>query len=280
MIQDIAPYKYNVEYRNIRPEDDDFIIIREKEQLFVRKDADEISFPVWRDIKDDITDAQYLFEIEGAGRFFYVIDNRDSLIEDLRKTGFELITQRDIQLCMPKWAAFAGTTACHFIDWYDQNRVCGKCGRPMVHDENERMLMCKYCRIPVYPRINPVVIVGIIDGDRMLLTRYARSPYKRYALVAGFMEVGESVEQAVEREVFEETGLHVKNIRYYNSQPWSLSGSMILGLYCDLDGSDEVSLNDGELSVAEWVNRKDIPCRDDSVSVTSELMNRFRKGEV
>lgn len=286
MIQDIEPYKYKVTYINCRPEDEDFIILRRNDRILLRAIEDTIEYPTYADAKAilgaDIEgcDARYLFEIEGAGRFFFIWKGREEDIkEGLLQQGYEFIRQRGVQYYKPRWAAFAGTTACHFAGWYEDNRFCGRCGGPMTCDDAERMVFCEKCRVPVYPRINPVVIVGVTDGDRILLVKYAGGEYHEYCLVAGFMEAGETVEDAVRREVLEETGVCVKNIRYYKSQPWSLSESMILGVYCDLDGSDEVSLNDGELSVAEWFNREDVPHRDDGVSVTGELMNGFIEGK-
>ena len=82
------------------------------------------------------------------------------------------------------------------------------------------------------------------------------------------------------REVHEETGLRVRNIRYYKSQPWSLSSSLIAGMFCDLDGPEETTLADGELSVAEWVHRDDVPVYEDSVSITTEMIWQFKKGNV
>lgn len=94
--------------------------------------------------------------------------------------------------------------------WYRDNRFCGRCGKPMVHDKKERMVRCMCCNNMVFPKICPAVIIGVTDGDRILLTKYAGRTYKNYALVAGFTEIGETLEQTVEREVMEEVGLHVK----------------------------------------------------------------------
>lgn len=337
MIQDINPYRYNVEYIKCEPRDDDRIILADSGSLLVLKCGQTIEHPQWKQIKNhDGIETEYLFAIEkdetpasavaaagtecdsaadrfAAGssvadrsvagnsdrqscdaeseRFFLVSaacnessQNESSrikmLAEELQNEGYSFITQREVQYYEPRREAFAGTTALQFADWYARTHFCGICGRPMKHDDRERMFYCEKCRVPVYPRINPVVIVGVIDGDRLLLTKYAHSTYKRYALVAGFVETGETLEDAVRREVFEETGIRVKNIRYYKSQPWPLSGSLIAGMFCDLDGSDQTTLNDGELSVAEWIKREDIPEYTDSVSITTEMILQFRNGNV
>ena len=88
--------------------------------------------------------------------------------------------------------------------------------------DNERAMVCRCCGQRNYPRINPAVIIGVTNGDRLLMTKYADRPLAFYALVAGFTEIGETFEQTVEREVMEEVGLKVKNIRYYKSQPWAI----------------------------------------------------------
>ena len=116
------------------------------------------------------------------------------------------------------------------------------------------------------------------DGDRLLLTKYSGRAYKRYALIAGFNEIGESIEDTVRREVMEEVGLKVKNIRYYKSQPWSFSETLLMGFYCDLDGSAEIQLDTEELSEGVWMKREEIPKPVSDISLTSEMIERFRRG--
>ena len=101
----------------------------------------------------------------------------------------------------------------------------------------------------------------------------------RTALIAGFTEFGETAEQTVHREVMEEVGLRVKNLRFYKSQPWSFSDTLLMGFYCDLDGEDRITLDRDELAVAEWFNRGQIPAPELDISLTSEMMMRFQNGE-
>lgn len=131
-----------------------------------------------------------------------------------------------------------------------------------------------------YPKICPAVIIGVTDGDRILMSKYAGRTYKKYALLAGFTEIGETVEQTVAREVMEEVGLKVKNIRYYKSQPWAFSDTLLMGFYCDLDGEDKITLDQNELALAEWFERDEIPVEPSRDSLTNEMIIQFKNGAV
>ena len=123
------------------------------------------------------------------------------------------------------------------------------------------------------------MIVSVRDGDRLLMTRYAGpGAYRHRALIAGFCEIGETAEQTVAREVLEEAGVRVKNIRYYKSQPWGFASDLLLGFVCDLDGSPELHMDGQELSSAEWVTRADSYEEDDQISLTREMIIAFKNG--
>ena len=108
------------------------------------------------------------------------------------------------------------------------------------------------------------------------MTKYAGREYKRYALIAGFTEIGESVEETVKREVMEEVGLHVKNLRYYKSQPWSFSDTLLMGFFAEVEGDDSITLDREELALAEWFERENIPVSESDISLTSEMIEYFR----
>ena len=124
------------------------------------------------------------------------------------------------------------------------------------------------------------MIVGILNGDKLLMSKYAGRSYRSYALIAGFIEIGESAEQTVQREVMEEVGLKVKNIRYYKSQPWGFTDSLLFGYFCELDGDDTISLDTNELSQAGWYTRDEITLEDDYLSLTREMILQFKEGRV
>ena len=141
-----------------------------------------------------------------------------------------LSEKRDIRSTSVQKDVFIVFTAYHLWRWYTDNRFCGRCADRLIFHEKERALRCPKCGNIIYPRINPAVIVGVIKGDCLLITKYRRG-YARSALIAGFTEIGETLEETVHREVMEETGIRVKNVRYYKSQPWGMAQDILVGIF-------------------------------------------------
>lgn len=232
------------------------------------------SFPSVKDVEKVDMLLPYLFSIDQE-RFYLGLTD-----EDLTETGLEEHSTRIFRHLSPMDRAYAGFTAQHLAHWYRTNRYCGCCGKAMVPGIDERKLICPSCGNQVYPRINPAVIVAVTDGDRLLMTRYAAGPVQHFVLIAGFTEIGESAEETVAREVMEEVGLRVKNIRYYGSQPWGCSGNLTLGYLCDLDGDDQITVDHSELATGQWFSREQVPVPQDETSLTSEMIRRFAAGDI
>ena len=170
-------------------------------------------------------------------------------------------------------------TAWHLYNWYEGHRFCGKCGKPLHHHETLRALACS-CGNLTFPVIAPAVIVAVTHDDKILVTRYAGREFKGMALVAGFCEIGERAEDTVRREVMEEAGLQVKNIRYFDSQPWGYASNLLLGYFCELDGSDEICFDHEELSSAVWISRDELePVEENLLSLTGTMIETFRTGK-
>lgn len=274
MIQDIVPHQFTIGVKQDGPHDGDYIfMLRGGEAVFTGEAAEDF-LPTYERMKaicpELDTAAVYLFSIDGMA-FYYLAD-----VPDL-PPGFAARPVQGFREYQPKWLAYAGITASHLALWYDKNRYCGRCREPMKPKADERALICESCGSIIFAGISPAVIVAIVDGDRILMTRYANRPFTRHALVAGFMEVGETLEDTVRREVMEEVGLRVKNIRYYKSQPWGFSSSVLVGMFADLDGSDEITIDENELQEAEWIVREDISEKDSGISLTSEMIDMFRQ---
>ncbi|HEY1313339.1 MAG TPA: NAD(+) diphosphatase [Steroidobacteraceae bacterium] len=145
------------------------------------------------------------------------------------------------------------------ISWRRRNRFCGACGASTVPAKSGHVLVCTNpsCRHEQFPRLDPAIIVLVGEGDRALLGRQASWPVGRYSTIAGFVEPGESLEDAVAREVFEETGIEVDRIEYHSSQPWPFPASLMLGFTAHAI-TTEVHLNDQELEDARWFTRAEL----------------------
>lgn len=169
-------------------------------------------------------------------------------------------------------------TCWHLWCWYQNNRFCGTCGKPVQPDENERALRCPHCGRMIYPMIAPAVIVAITCGDRLLMAKNAHSAFNHYTLISGYVEVGESLEHALRREVKEETGLDLLSIRYIGDQPWGFSSSHMFAFHAEADDTQELIIQKSELTDARWVHRSEMEPRQRSLSIAFELIERFRKG--
>lgn len=279
MIQDIAPHHFDNAYHPYTPQEKDFAIYCQPHQVLLKRMENQIIFPTFRDLKkrnDDILEnATYLFQIDEF-RFFLVKNvNPEPL------SGFQMENTEVFRLAEPQYLAFAGITAYQLYLWYESRKFCGCCGSPLRHDEKERMMYCDHCHAMEFPKISPAVIIGLTHKNRLLLSKYAGRAYKKYALLAGYTEVGETVEETVSREVMEEVGLPVKNIRYYKSQPWPFSSTVLMGFFCDLDGDDEtITLDENELALAQWFERDEIPVTPSRDSLTNEMIMAFKNGLV
>lgn len=276
MIQDIFPKHLYNSYQNKQPLYGSYIAAFSEKGIFLKKEG-KMEYPVYgqiaeiyRETCDRLPECRYLFSIE-ENDYFLFMDTKE-----LKLSGFCYFRMFETRRMEPKEQVFAAATAWHLYEWYRDNKFCGRCGKKLIHSEKLRMLQCENCGNMVFPKIAPAVIVGIISGDKILMTKYANREYKRYALIAGFTEIGETAEETVEREVFEEVGLHVKNIRYYKSQPWGFDSNLLLGYFCELDDDGSILLDTEELAEAEWVHFESIEDDKEGLSLTKEMMLHFR----
>lgn len=267
MIQDIYPHIYNNSYHPHEPLETDYVLSYENNTVLLQEDE---SFFQVKDLqkKSSLT---YLFEIDDST--FY--------LGDISYLPHKTIPIFEVRYMEDAFIRFASLTGYQLYKWFKENEWCGCCKGKMKLDHLERALRCEKCNQVIYPRINPAVIVGVInDNDEILVTKYAHSAYKNYALVAGFAEIGETIEQTVIREVKEETGLDVDRIQYYKSQPWSLSGSLLFGFWCHAKNSNDIIMDKKELSIAQWITKEELKKQlPSAVSLTGEMMLKFVKGE-
>lgn len=275
MIQEIAPHVLDNTFQSCHPKDDDLVMALDQNVILGSPNTGK--FYTYAEIKDRpyLQEATYvyLFSVDG-GRCFLLLDVPQELAEASNR-----IDMMRFHFSYPE-LVLAGATALHLNTWYHHHRYCGCCGHPMKPDAVERAMTCPACGYQAFPEISPAIIVGITDGDRILLTRSALRKNAIFSLVSGYTEVGETLEQTVAREAMEEVGLRVKNIRMYGNQPWGFSGAMMIGFFADLDGDDTIHLQEEELREAKWFTRDTMPVNEDPLDLTHYMMEQFRLGNV
>ena len=298
MLHEIEPKKYRVEYRNVAPGPKDKVLLYSAQELIVRE-GEALGYPTVEEIGK--ANYRYLFSIDETA-YFSILDENEAEDVAVRlvvasaesepgAVRFVRLPERSVRYLSPREEAYAGAVGTQLVGWYRRSRFCGRCGAKTEHSETERMMHCPKCGNMIYPEIHPSVIVGIFHGDRLLVTRYNpkhmevsnghlfKAPVHE-ALVAGYIETGETAEEAVEREVMEEVGLKVKNIRFYRDTPWPFSGSLLFSFLCDVDGDPTIRIEEDELSMAVFKTREEMPDRSKEVSLTSAIMEDFRLGRL
>lgn len=272
MIQDIGAHQLSNVWASRQPEAGDRVYLFQGKNVLL---GPEGQLPRYEELsgRKEI-EFRYLFDVDESHYFLALAEGEETL------EGYTYQLAREFRHHRPMNRALAGFTAMHLNGWYRANRFCGRCGSKMVEGKDERKMVCPHCGNVVYPRINPAVIVAVTDGDRLLMTKYSdRNRVHHYVLIAGFVEIGETAEQTVAREVMEEVGVHVKNIRYFGSQPWGCDGNLTLGYFAELDGSGSITLDRHELADGHWFQRSEVPVPNDDVSITSEMIHLFASGK-
>lgn len=148
--------------------------------------------------------------------------------------------------------------AVQLLEWERTHRFCGSCGTPTAHAAGERAMRCAACGLSVYPRISPAMMVLVTRGEELLLGRGVNFPAGRYSALAGFLEAGESIEDAVIREVREEVSVDVRNLRYFGSQSWPFPNSLMIAFEAEWAGGD-IRIDPAELADAQWFHIDDLP---------------------
>lgn len=275
MLQDILPHQFENRYVAVpKIDSDDFIFHFKGNELLLKQAGGLFALPQAGDWPDGIAEGQYLFSFDGKNCFLVADcpapEGEDFVFHEVKSSN--TIGQPELD-----WVT---VVAFQLKNWYRQHRFCGKCGTPTVHKKDERALECPSCHALKYPAISPAIIVAIISGDKILLARNVNFRPDFYSLVAGYVDVGESVEAAVAREVREEVGLEVRNIRYYKSQPWPYSGSMMLAFVAEADDWQPIKIDPHEIADANWYTRFDLPSHPTNRSIAGEMIEKFVADEL
>lgn len=238
--------------------------------LVVKREGDATRVPTGSELRAagvDTSEAHYLGALEGKSA--WVLPHRGEAPEGMERSNLRFLYSA---LGEELWAV-AGRAA-HLADWATTHRYCGRCGTPTERDAAERAMRCPRCRLAVYPRISPAVIVLVRRGREALLARGTRFPLPFFSTLAGFSEVGETLEETVRREVREEAGIEVRDVRYFGSQPWPFPNSLMLGFTARYD-SGELALDPTELAEAAWFAPEALPVVPPPPSISRQLIDAW-----
>jgi len=253
-------------------EDDLWILFKENKMLLI-KEKEKFRVPRLKDIMDfhiNAQNVQYMGELYGCNCFCGEMDKKIEG-ENIEYLDLWTLSKKDQEIYT---LAMKGSL---LLNWLKLNKYCGVCGaETYIKDSfNERALVCSKCGNTTWPRTSPAIIVAVTKEDKLLLVYNRQFPERKYSVVAGFVEYGETFEECVKREVYEETGIKVKNIKYFGSQPWPFPNSMLVAFTAEyLDG--EIVEDGEEIVHAGWFTKEEIEGKyDKSISIGTKLIEWF-----
>jgi NAD+ diphosphatase len=221
-------------------------------------------------IRSGLSDIQYLGTIDGKESYMACLTER-AVPEG---QGHVLMPLRKAYGAIDDEWYWLANRAYHLINWKQRNLFCGCCGAAMNSSADEVALVCGGCKNIVYPRISPAVIVAVTKGDEILLAHSARFIGPMYSIIAGFVEAGETLEECVRREIMEEVGLKVRNVKYVSSQPWPYPDSFMIAFTAEYEAG-EIKIDQKEITDAGWYTRHNLPELPSRVSVARRLIDAW-----
>ncbi len=241
-------------------------------KLLVSREADTVTLPCLADLSDlglVPSESHYLGQIGEKG--CYAVGLAD---ETLPPPGMSFEGLRQIYGLLDEELFWVATRAVQIIQWDRTHQFCGHCGIPLKTKTTERAKECPQCGLLHFPRLSPAVIVLVERGSELLLARSRHFAPGMYSVLAGFVEPGESLEEAIMREVEEEVGIAVKDIKYFGSQPWPFPHSLMIGFTASYAGG-EISRDDSEIEDAGWFSKDNLPSLPGKISIARKLIDWF-----
>ncbi len=269
----------SLEQPNIMDENAYWFIFRGY-RLLVNDQLPEVNIPETKSLKgfeEKVIRRQYLGYLNGPSGSIHCYSAEVSK-EVISPEGMEFQSLRQLFGRLDESFLSLAGRAVQIVDWDRTHQFCGRCGRPVKQLSYERAKKCPNCHLTSYPRLAPAIIVSIErdnDGRKeILLAHNQRNPNGFYSVLAGFVEPGESLEDCVRREIYEEVGLRVKNIRYFGSQPWPFPNSLMIGFTAEYD-TGEIRLEVEEIDDAGWYLPENLPNVPSSISIARRLIDSF-----
>jgi NAD+ diphosphatase len=243
-----------------------------KRRLLVDSLSEEPAIPFLsgpEDLKFQVVEETYLGTLEGKHCYAAVVPDSVATPPDMAfQNLFQLYRRLDQDMLLLSFRAI------HLLEWSQKTRFCKQCGMEMKIQDGERAKKCPGCGHQSFPRISPAIIVLVERGDECLLARSPRFQDGFYSVLAGFAEPGETLEETVEREIREETGIEVEDIRYFGSQPWPFPDSLMIGFTARYAGG-EIRVDGTEILEANWYSFDQLPKIPGRISIARSLIDWF-----
>jgi NAD+ diphosphatase len=244
-------------------------------QMLVRVNGEKCTIPVLPDINDlGISPVR----IQYLGKLYekpcYSAEIRPGT---LPPEGMAFRELRSLYSVLDEGLFWLAGRAIQIANWDQTHQFCGRCGQQTLDVPDERARKCPACGLVNYPRIAPAVITAILKEDKILLSHNIAFAGNRHSLIAGFVEPGETLEECAKREIFEEVGIRVKNLRYFGSQSWPFPNSLMLGFLADYD-SGEIKVDGKEITSANWYDVNNLPELPPRMSIAREIIDWFVNG--
>jgi NAD+ diphosphatase len=242
--------------------------------LLMKKTGDKLSIPEINELHCitpfDKT-FMYIGTYDGHGCYCKKLNDDIVLPENLTLLDIKEITKQSGDSGLFLLAGAAN----HILHWSSVNKYCGCCGNKTEDKKDERAKICPNCGNIIYPRISPATITAVFCGDQILLAHNSHFKKELYSLIAGFVEPGETLEQCVEREIREEVGIKVKNIRYFSSQPWPFPDSLMMAFTAEYE-SGEITVDNCEILDAGWYRADSLPEIPSADSIAGKIIRWYR----
>jgi NAD+ diphosphatase len=252
-----------------RPRDSALLFLARGMDVLIQEHEGAVSIPTGADFLELAAEAHYLGALDGQDCYAAVLP------EDFTPPdGFKKVPGRSLYRRLDDVRFAVVGRSISIAEWDLTHRFCGRCGTPTQLVPGERARRCPVDHTPFYPRIAPAIIVLVTRGDTMLLGRNATFPEPMFSTLAGFVDPGETLEQCVAREVKEEVGIEVKNIRYFGSQPWPYGRSLMVGFTAEYAGGD-IQVDPKEIAEAHWFTADNLPRIPPRISIARQLIDSF-----
>ncbi len=259
---------------DIHDTSNDLWLIFNNGNILVELNDDKIQLPLTKDVdkyKSVLKHTHYLGKLKDTHCYTGELGSSAEI-----SGGFRFENVRGILDFMDNTMFLLLSRAMQIVAWDKDHIYCSRCGSPMVEKKGERAKQCTSCGFINYPRICPAIIVAVTKGEKLLLAHNKNFKKGFYSVIAGFLDPGETFEQCVKREVMEEVGIKIKNIKYFTNQPWPFPNSLMIAFTAEYD-SGEIREDGLEIEHADWFTVEEIPLIPSKATVGGKLINWFIK---